>query len=119
MMRRLKIKNPVEKLFNAIDKGDTEKVLALIVYDRSLLQRRNSNGLTPLMDAVIGKQYDVIRLLLLHGADVNQRDQDGWTAKSWAMFIQDKKSQSMLSKISILCDTDDISGALWGSMGLN
>jgi len=115
-MIKLNIDNPVERLFKAIDCGDTEQVLALIVYDRSILKSKNRNGLTPLMDAVIGKQYDVIQLLLLHEVDVNQRDEDGWTAKSWAIFIQDKKSQSMLSKVSVLCDTDNISGALWGSM---
>jgi ankyrin repeat protein len=69
------------------------------------------------MDAVIGKKYEAMRLLLLHGADINQRDQDGWTAKSWALsFIQDKEAQSILSKTSVLCETDDISGAVWGSI---
>jgi len=117
-MRQFKIKNPVPKLFEAIDKGDLEKVLALIVYDKSILQCTNKNGLTPLMDAVIGKKYDVIRLLLLHGADISQRDQDGWTAKSWAVFIQDKTSQRILSKASVLCQSDDISGVAFGLTAL-
>ena len=117
-MKRLKIVNPVHKLFEAIDKDDLDKVLALIVYDRSILQCTNKNGLTPLMDAVIGKKYDAVRLLLLHGADVNQRDQDGWTAKSWAMFIQDKEAQKILSKASVLSDTDDISGIIFASMAI-
>ena len=83
-MIRLKIENPVEKLFEAIDRGKNDKVLALIVYDNRILRCTNRNGLTPLMDAVIGNKYEAMRLLLLHGADANQRDQDGWTAKSWA-----------------------------------
>jgi ankyrin repeat protein len=117
-MKQYSISNPVEKLFKAIDKEDNEKILALIVYRREILRAVNRNGLTPLMDAVIGKKYDAMRLLLLHGADANQRDQDGWTAKSWAMFIQDKEAQKILSKASVLCNTDDISGMVWGSMGI-
>ena len=117
-MKRLKITNPVHKLFEAIDKDNLERVLALIVYDRSILQCKNKNGLTPLMDAVIGKKYDAVRLLLLHGANTNQRDQDGWTAKSWAVFIQDKTAQKILSKASVLCQSDNMSGAVFGLTAL-
>ena len=99
---RLSIKNPLSKLFAAIDKGDSSKILALIVWDKSLLVKTNKRGLTPLMDAVIGKKYDVIRLLLLHGADINQRDQDGWTAKSWATFYKTRNYSSPYCSILFL-----------------
>ena len=119
--RKMIIKNPLEKLFLAIDSGDTEKVLAMIVYAPNLLSFTNRNGLTPLMDAVISKQYEVMRLLLLHGANTGQRDRDGWTAYSWATFIQDKEAQKILSKASryvTVSNSDDISGAAFASMAI-
>lgn len=112
------IKNPVEKLFMAIDQKDNDKVLALVVYDNYILKCKNRNGLTPLMDAVISKNYEAMRLMLLHGANPNQTDEDGWSAKSWAIFIQDKEAQKILSRVSVLSHSDDISGAVLGSMGM-
>jgi len=110
------IKNPKEKLFEAIDAKDNQRVLALIVFHGEMLNAANERGLTPLMDAVISKNYDAMRLLILHGVDVNHRDPDGWTAKSWAIFIQDREAQRILSKASVVSHSDDISGAVFGSM---
>jgi len=119
--RKIIIKNPLEKLFLAIDTGDTDKVLAMIVYAPNLLSFTNRNGLTPLMDATISKQYDIMRLLLLHGANVGQRDRDGWTAYSWAIFIQDMEAQKILSKASrynVVSNSDNISGTVFASMAM-
>ena len=115
---RLSIKNPLKKLFASIDSGDVSKILALIVWDNSLLSQTNEKGLTPLMDATISKKYDVMRLLLLHGANMSQRDKDGWTAKSWAVFIQDKEALKILSRVSVLSNTDDVSGVVFGLTAL-
>ena len=117
----LNINDPQSKLFAAIDAGNIDKVLALIVYAPGLLRCTNGNGLTALMDAVISKEYDIMRLLLRHGANPAQRDQDGWTAYSWAVFIQDKEAQKILSKASrysVVSNSDDISGALFGSVSI-
>jgi ankyrin repeat protein len=111
---RLSIKSPLKKLFASIDRGDVSKILALIVWDNSLLSQTNEKGLTPLMDATIGKKYDVMHLLLLHGANMSQTDEDGWTAKSWAVFIQDKEALKILSRVSVLSNTDDVSGVVFG-----
>ncbi len=105
---------PANQLFSAIDKRDHHKLLAFIITDRSLLEQPSSKGLTPLMDATISKNYDAMRLLIQHGANVNASDGDGWTAKSWAVFIQDKTAQRILSKASVLSRSDDISGATFG-----
>ena len=105
---------PADQLFSAIDKRDHHKLLALIITDRNLIDHPNSRGLSPLMDATISKNYDAMRLLIQHGANVNALDGDGWTAKSWAVFIQDKTAQRILSKASVLSRSDDISGAAFG-----
>ena len=105
---------PANQRFSAIDKRDHHKLLALIITDRNLIDHPNSRGLSPLMDATIRKNYDAMRLLIQHGANVNASDGDGWTAKSWAVFIQDKTAQRILSKASVLSRSDDISGATFG-----
>ncbi len=41
---------------------------------------RNASAVTPLHSAVAGRNLEVVRLLLMHGADANARQQGGWTA---------------------------------------
>ncbi len=110
----LTIKNPLEKLFDAIDRKENDKVLALML----LLQQTNERGLTPLMDAVLSKNYDAMRLMLRHGANPNQTDVDGWSAKSWAVFIQDRTAQRILSKASVLIRSEDVSGVMFSMVSL-
>jgi len=44
------------------------------------LGARNTSRVTPLHSAVAGRNLEVVRLLLMHGADANARQQGGWTA---------------------------------------
>ena len=44
------------------------------------LAARNTSRVTPLHSAVAGRNLEVVRLLLMHGADANARQQGGWTA---------------------------------------
>ena len=70
-MRRRKlvqITNPLQSLFSAIERDDREKILALAVLYQDIINQKNRQGLTPLMDAVIRKKYEIMRLLLLHSA---------------------------------------------------
>ena len=118
----MQIRNPAQSLFNAIERDDREKVLALVVLYQGIANQKNRQGITSLMDAVISKKYEMMRLLLLHGADSKIRDHDGWTAYSWATFIQDKEAQKILSKALRYCvvsNSDDISGAVFGSMTMS
>ena len=107
------------QLFSAIEQHDQQKLLALIVLNRALIEQSNARGNTPLMDAVIGKNYDAMRLLIQHGAKINRKDCDGWTAYSWAVFVQDREAQKILAKAGrtvAVCDSEDISGAAFGMM---
>ncbi len=112
------LSDDTSRLYTAIAKRDHIKLLALIVSNHTLVNISGGRKLTPLMDAVLSKNYEAMRLLIRHGADVNRIDSDGWTAKSWAIFIQDKTAQRILSKGSVLINTQDTAGAAFGALSL-
>lgn len=45
-----------------------------------LVAARNTSRVVPLHSAIAGRNIEVVRLLLMHGADANARQQGGWTA---------------------------------------
>jgi ankyrin repeat protein len=106
------------KLYNAIAQQQHLKLLALIVSNPALVNMSGGRKLTPLMDAVLSKNYEAMRLLIRHGANVNHVDADGWTAKSWAIFIQDRTAQRILARNSILTNSVHTSGTVFGAMSL-
>jgi len=61
---------------------DQPEVVALLL-DRGAdpgMAARNASRVTPLHSAVAGRNLEVVRSLLMHGADANARQQGGWTA---------------------------------------
>jgi len=112
------LSDDTSKLYTAIARCDHIKLLALIVSNPALANISGGRKLTPLMDAVLSKNYEAMRLLIRHGADMNRADSDGWTAKSWAIFVQDKTAQRILSKNSVLIRSPHSSGAAFGAMSL-
>lgn len=68
---------PEKELFRAIKENDTEKV-------KELIENKDENGLTPLLQAIKNKSIDTVKLLVNAGADVNARDKNGWTSLRWA-----------------------------------
>ena len=88
-------------LIEAIRDHDHERTLAL-VEDPKLVDRPDERGVTPLMHAVIAKNYNAIDLLLVHGADPNAVDEDGWGAKAWAWFLDDKEAMKRIRGLTVL-----------------
>jgi ankyrin repeat protein len=74
-----------ESLFQAIRKGNTDAVRALLRSDRSLVNVRDSSGATPLMDGSLYAGEDLLKLLLDQGADPNVTNNAGATALMWGV----------------------------------
>ena len=111
----------VKEIFHdAIKQNDNHTVTTMIASKPDLIEKLNKQGLTPLMKAVASKNYGTNEILILNGADVSRIDEDGWTARTWAIFIKDIKAQQLLSHhSSILINSNDSNGALFGVVAIN
>jgi len=75
-----------EKLVDAAKSGNVEQVRALLKHRLELVNQRDPSGATPLHYAALGGHREVVRLLAVHGADINARDaQFGATPAGWAI----------------------------------
>ena len=107
--------------FKAIETHDHQKMVAMMVSNPVLIEHSDAQGNTPLMNAVICKNNEAVRLLILHGANINRKDLDGWTAFSWAFFVQNTKARKILLKQGrsvAVSQSDDLSGAGFGAMAI-
>lgn len=79
----LRVRFPDEVVFDeSIKESDGEAIIAML-RRASLdidINRINMAGMTALHQAVLDENIVVIRLLLIHGANINKRDQDSWTS---------------------------------------
>lgn len=75
-----------EKLIEAAKLGKIDEVRALIQNQLELVNQRDSSGATPIHYAAFGGHRQVVRLLAVHGANINARDaQFGATPAGWAI----------------------------------
>lgn len=88
--------------FDAIRTHKQRKLKLILKCYPSLIKVKNPLGLNGLMQAVASRNYEAITTLLQFRIDTNVMDEDGWTAKSWAIFMNDHESLNRLSKISVL-----------------
>jgi ankyrin repeat protein len=72
-----------KKLFSAIGQNDLLSVERLI-REGANIEGRETNGMTPLMDAAEHGNVPLLSLLLESGAKPNVKDEQGETALSWA-----------------------------------
>ncbi len=68
-----------QQLIDAIKRGDLNKVIDLIKAGANINTRDKINSWTPLHYAVSGNHFDIVRHLIIHGADVNAKDDYGRT----------------------------------------
>ena len=70
-----------EEIHDASQRGDYDRVRELLEKNSALVDQKDSSwGRTPLHWAAHGGHFDVIRLLVKKGADVNAADNSGGTA---------------------------------------
>ncbi|XP_078095880.1 ankyrin repeat domain-containing protein 55 [Mustelus asterias] len=74
-------------VYQAASNGDVNTLTAAIREDPSILECCDSEGSTPLMHAISGRQLDTVKLLLKMGASINTEDASGRTALSLATYL--------------------------------
>jgi ankyrin repeat protein len=72
-------------LMNALRSGDSAAFTRLVATNPHAVNRRGTNGATPLMYAVLYSDVATVRTLLDRGADPNVADHAGATALIWAV----------------------------------
>lgn len=75
-------KEEISPLCKAAMQGDVEKVRSLIAMGEEL--NKKSLGLTPAMFAARYNRAEVLKVLLLNGANLNIKSEKGYTAKEYA-----------------------------------
>ena len=65
------------RIRNALEKGNVEKVQAMLKDEPDLALKKDSEGATLLHEAAFGGNKDVAKMLLATKADVNARDNYG------------------------------------------
>lgn len=100
------------RYFDAIKTNDHKKLKQIVRLFPRILKSKNPLGLTGLMQAVASRNYDAITYLLNKGVDANVMDRDGWTAKAWAVLLDDFESMRRLRGVSVLSHSlhNDLSG---------
>ncbi|XP_010022994.1 PREDICTED: ankyrin repeat domain-containing protein 55 [Nestor notabilis] len=74
-------------VYQAAASGDVSTLTAVIREDPSILESCDSEGCTPLMHAVSGRQVDTVKLLLKMGANINTQDACGRTSLCLATYL--------------------------------
>lgn len=78
----------LSSLCKAAMKGDIEQVRSLIALGEELNEK--SLGLTPAMYAARYNRAEVLKILLLNGANLNIKSDKGYTAKEYAKMSNAK-----------------------------
>ena len=104
-----------QRFFDAIKERNNEALENMIDSSPDLIEMRDDRELTPLMQAAAARNKEAVALLLTAGADASKQDGDWWTAMTWAVFVQDREIQKMISRYSsVLVNSPDVSGGLLG-----
>jgi PhnB protein len=76
----------LENLIDAVNRGDLERVRAILDANGELVNQRDESGATPLHYATLNGHRHIARLLIGRGAEINSADgQFGATPAGWAI----------------------------------
>jgi uncharacterized protein len=74
-------------IFEAVKKGDIEKVKALLQVDPDVVEEENENGSTLLHFVAVKGKREMAELLLENGAYINAKDKKGRTPAKIAALV--------------------------------
>jgi quinoprotein dehydrogenase-associated probable ABC transporter substrate-binding protein len=77
------------ELNNAVLADDQKRVAYLLEKKHAAIGAPDLQGELPLHHAIIQGSPSMVAFLIAHGADVNQRDRDGWTPLMTAAYCDD------------------------------
>ena len=89
-------------LADEIINNDIDAVVSILQRQRMNLNELDEYGFTYLIEAAIANNYDIAKLLLDYGADVNLPDSTGGTALIWAA----ENNNLRLAKLLLECKAD-------------
>ena len=93
---RVEFNETVTPLGFAISKGDFETVKKFVEYGADINEL--SNGMSPLMIAARYNKVEIIKYLLSKGANLNKKDENGFTALKYAELSNANEAIQLLKK---------------------
>ena len=107
---------PAGELIDATQRGELERVRAILAADRGLVNFRDESGATALHYAALHGQREIARLLLDKGADINSTDgQFGATPAGWAIEYLREKGGHLAIELDDLAFAIRLGDARWVS----
>ena len=85
----------ISSLCKAAMKGDVDQVRSLLATGEELNEK--SLGMTPAMYAARYNQAEVLKVLLLNGANLNIKSEKGYTAKEYAKMSNATEALAVLN----------------------
>ncbi|APQ16514.1 ankyrin repeat domain-containing protein [Maribacter hydrothermalis] len=92
------VNDEISLLCKAVIKGDIDQVRSLIALGEELNEK--SLGLTPAMYAARYNKSEVLKVLLLNGANLNIKSDQGYTAKDYAKMSNAKDVLGVIERDS-------------------
>ncbi|MEE9572535.1 MAG: ankyrin repeat domain-containing protein, partial [Candidatus Neomarinimicrobiota bacterium] len=110
-----------QNLFDAVDKGDIERITSLITDDPECInQREEKSGLTPLHKAASNGQIDICKLFIEKGADIHATDNSQGTVLHFAAYYGHPEIIKLFIDKGIDANTQDNDGhtpIIWAVFG--
>ncbi len=72
---------------SAVQGGDTHKISALLSRNPGLIKTKRDDSQTPLILATVDGNKALVEFLINNGADVNEKDNKGWTPLMRAVTV--------------------------------
>ncbi|MBD2302885.1 ankyrin repeat domain-containing protein [Nostoc sp. FACHB-190] len=94
-------------LTRATSKGNYLASVALVEAGSDI---NGVNDSIPLINAVLSKQYELIKFLLKNGADTERKDENSYTALMYAVSHQDLEAIILLIEAGASCETETFDG---------